>query len=108
MVRSASASIAIVLATFQYSASANDIVLLDFTSPTCGPCQQMAPAIQGLIDAGFPIQKIDVMRDPQTAARYKVPRVPTLIMLVEGQVFDRAEGGMSGQRVESMFQRAKA
>jgi S1-C subfamily serine protease len=109
MVRSIAASIALAAAAlFAHSAHGRDIELLDFTSPNCGPCQQMAPTITSMIEAGYPITRIDVTREPQTAARYKVPRVPTMIMLVEGQVFDRLEGGTTGPTLEQMFQRARA
>ncbi|MEX2316281.1 MAG: trypsin-like peptidase domain-containing protein [Pirellulales bacterium] len=107
MVRSAAASVALV-ALFALSAAGRDIELLDFTSPHCGPCQQMVPTIQNFLDAGYPITAVDVTRESQKAATYKVPRVPTLIMLVDGQVFERVEGATTGPRLEGMFQRAKA
>jgi S1-C subfamily serine protease len=108
MVRSAIASVAIIAALVGQPASGNNVLLLDFTSPHCGPCQQMAPTIENLERAGYPIRKIDVTRDTPSAAQYKVARVPMLVMLVDGQEFERVQGGMSGSQLEAMFHRARA
>jgi thioredoxin-like negative regulator of GroEL len=35
------------------------ILLLDFSSPTCGPCRQLEPLIQAHEQAGYPIRKVD-------------------------------------------------
>jgi thiol-disulfide isomerase/thioredoxin len=107
MVRCFVASVALFVAAFSQAAVGSEIVLLDFTSPFCGPCQQMAPTIEKLTGAGYPIRKIDVTREPQVAAQFNVPRVPTFILLIDGQVFDRIEGSTSGQMLEAMFHRAR-
>lgn len=107
MVRSFLASFALVITLLGSAAGGSEIVLLDFASPTCGPCQQMAPTIESLANAGYPVRKIDVTREPRLAAQFNVPRVPTFIMLVDGQVFDRVEGSTSGQQLEAMFHRAR-
>ncbi len=109
MVRSVVASIGLLCAALvAHSASGRDIELLDFTSPHCVYCQQMAPTIHSLINARYPIRQVDVTVEPQTAATYHVERLPTLIMLVDGQVFRRTEGAASGQQITAMFQDAGA
>jgi thiol-disulfide isomerase/thioredoxin len=81
----------------------NETVLLDFTSPHCGPCRQMAPIVDGHIAAGYPIKKIDVTVDTATAQRYGVTQIPCFIMLVNGREASRRVGAMSGQELQAMF-----
>jgi thiol-disulfide isomerase/thioredoxin len=69
-----------------------DIVLLDFTAQYCQPCQQMVPMLQRMEKDGFPVEKIDITERPDLSRQYKVERIPTLILLVEGKVVKRYEG----------------
>lgn len=69
-----------------------DVVLLDFTAGYCQPCQQMVPVLQRMEQDNFPIRKIDITEDPETSRRYNVDRIPTLVLLVEGQEAQRFVG----------------
>jgi S1-C subfamily serine protease len=108
MVRFVIASMAIVATCSALPAAASDVVLLDFSSPSCGPCQQMVPTIESLKKAGYPIREVDVTREPQLAAYYNVPRVPAFIMLAGGRVVDRIEGGASAERLQRMFDKGRS
>ncbi|NOY43348.1 MAG: trypsin-like serine protease [Planctomycetes bacterium] len=90
------------LACFSLPSSA-ETVLLDFNSPTCGPCQQMRPTIGRLAAAGHKVQHIDITRDPQTASRFGVSQVPTFIVLVDGQVAARSMGITSYGQLTQML-----
>ncbi len=84
-----------------------ETVLLDFSSPHCGPCRQMEPTIERLEQAGYPVRKVDVTREPGLAAQYRVTRVPCFVMLVDGREVDRVEGATSGERLQQMFSTAR-
>lgn len=75
-----------------HAQSTPDIVLLDFTASYCQPCQQMVPLLQKMERDGFPIQKIDITKQPQTSRNHGVDRIPTLILMVEGKEVDRFVG----------------
>ena len=40
-------------------------VLLDFYSDSCGPCREMNPTVQALINAGYPVQRVNVDQEPR-------------------------------------------
>ena len=63
----------------------------------------MQPAVQKLIDAGYPVQRINAEHSP-LAARYGVTRWPCFVMLVNGQEVDRVVGWTTSSRLERMCQ----
>ncbi|MEQ9406250.1 MAG: trypsin-like peptidase domain-containing protein [Fuerstiella sp.] len=69
-----------------------DVVLLDFTAGYCQPCQQMVPVLQRMERDRFPIRKIDITENPDVSRQYRVDRIPTLILLVEGKEAQRFVG----------------
>ncbi len=84
-----------------------ETVLLDFTSPTCGPCQTMEPTIRRLTRDGYPVRKIDVSQHPDIATRFQVTGVPCFVMLANGREVDRVVGACSHARLVEMFTAAR-
>lgn len=73
-------------------------VLVDFYSPTCGPCRSMSPVIDNLAKKFFGriiIAKLDTSRNHETPARYRIRGVPTLIIFKNGLVADQMVGAMA-------------
>lgn len=85
--------------------SSAETVLLDFSSPTCGPCQQMQPIIQRLVADGLPVQEIDISRQPQVAARFGVTQVPTMIVVVDGRAVAQTVGYTPYEQLHAMVRR---
>lgn len=98
---------ALVSALLSVSAS-GETVLLDFTAAWCGPCQQMNPVVEQLKAAGAPIRKVDIDRERNLAAQYKVDGVPCFVMLVDGREVDRVVGATSAERLQQMLSGARA
>lgn len=72
-------------------------VLVDFFSPTCGPCFMMHPVVERLAHrrAGIVVVlKINVEREPELASRFGVQGVPTFIIVHKGTERDRMSGAM--------------
>ena len=84
-----------------------ETVLLDFTASWCGPCQQMAPVVNQLMLQGAPIRKVDIDRERELAARYKVTGVPCFVMVVDGREVDREVGATTPQRLQQMLAAAR-
>lgn len=80
-----------------------ETVLLDFSSPTCGPCQQMRPTVQRLVADGLPVREVDITRQPQLAAQLGVTQVPTFIVMVDGQPVKQHIGSTSYEQLRTML-----
>jgi thioredoxin 1 len=63
-------------------------VLVDFWATWCRPCQMVAPILEDLTQeyAGkLTIAKLDVDQNQQTAQRYRVMSIPTMIIFKQGK-----------------------
>lgn len=72
-------------------------MLVDFYSPTCGPCQMMAPTVDSLAKKFFKriiVAKLDTSRNQMTAAHYKIRAVPTLFFFRNGRIVDQITGAV--------------
>ncbi len=79
-------------------------VLVDFYSPTCGPCKMLAPVIADLARqyAGRAlICKMDTSRHQMTPAQFRIRGVPTLIFFKNGQVMDQVVGAVPASELEA-------
>jgi thioredoxin 1 len=89
-------------ATFQVDVlEASKPVLVDFWAPWCGPCRVIAPHLEELANERDDIEivKLNVDENPQTAARYGVMSIPTLILFKAGQPVHQIVGAMPKQRI---------
>ncbi|MEN8231239.1 MAG: thioredoxin [Thermodesulfobacteriota bacterium] len=72
-------------------------VMVDFFSPTCGPCRMMSPAIDNLAKeyvGRVIIAKLDTSSNRMAPSQYQIRGVPTLIFFKNGQVVDQLTGAM--------------
>ncbi len=71
------------------------VVLVDFWATWCGPCKMIAPVLEDLdteIGDKVKIVKIDVDENQETAGKYGVMSIPTLLVLKDGEVVDKTVG----------------
>lgn len=84
------------------------LALIDFTASWCGPCRAMTPTVHELAEkyAGrVLIGKLDVDENPQTAERFQVMTVPTLLMVKDGKEVDRIVGLVPKQYIEAALEK---
>ena len=69
-------------------------VLLDFWASWCGPCRMVAPLVDEIAveRADIKVGKVNVDEQPQLAAQFGVMSIPTLVVMKDGKVTNKAVG----------------
>jgi len=86
-------------------------VLMDAWAPWCEPCHVIAPVIDQLASelAGrVRVVKLNVDENPQTAARFNLRSIPTLLVLKSGREIDRLVGVQPKQEIARRLEQAIA
>ena len=84
-------------------------VLVDCWAPWCGPCRVVGPILDQLAaeSAGrYRITKLNVDENPQTAARFQIASIPTMLIFKDGQLIDRLIGAQSKEVIAEHLQGA--
>ncbi len=85
-------------------------VLVDFWAPWCGPCRVVAPVLEELASEreDLKIVKLNVDENQQTAAKFEVLSIPTLILFKNGEAVKKVIGAYPKKKLEAELEPALA
>ena len=85
-------------------------VLVDFWAVWCGPCRVIAPVLEEINSErdDLRVVKLNVDENQQTAARYDVMSIPTLIVFKNGEAANRIIGALPKKRLVQELEPALA
>ncbi len=86
--------------------AAGETALLEFSAPWCAPCRALAPVVSYLESEGYPVCRIDIDQNPESAQQYGVGAIPCFIMLVDGREVDRVTGSANYDQLRQMLAKA--
>ena len=95
-------------ANFEETVSKNKLMLVDFWAGWCGPCRALAPTIEELakeLAGKVLVAKLDVDENPQTAEKFQVYSIPTVILIKDCCEVDRIVGLCPKKQYDTALQK---
>ena len=93
----------------QHVLQAEGPVLVDFWAEWCGPCKMIAPVLEELAaeyGEKLKVCKMDVDANPETAPKYGIRGIPTLILFNNGDVASTKVGALSKSQLSAFIDSA--
>lgn len=81
-------------------------VLIDFYATWCAPCKMIAPVVEKVAEeqaAKMKVVKIDTDQSPEIAMNFRLPGIPTLVLLKQGQEAFRNSGVLNYGQLTGML-----
>jgi thioredoxin len=90
-------------------ATTEELLLVDFWAPWCGPCRAISPVLEALErdQAGrVKLAKVNVDEEPALAGRYAVRSIPTILLVKNGRIVDTVVGAVPRATLEAKIDTA--
>ena len=88
---------------FEAEVTSSDIpVLVDFSATWCGPCKKLSPIVEELADeytGKIKVAHVDIDNARNTAIKFGVMSVPTLVFITGGEAKDRQVGLVPKEKI---------
>ena len=80
-------------------------VLLDFWATWCGPCRMVSPIVDQIADerSDIKVGKINVDEQPELAQQFRIISIPTLVVMKDGQIANKAVGAMPKEEILNLL-----
>jgi len=95
---------------FDETLSSNDIVIIDFWAPWCGPCLQFAPTFKEASEKidGVTFAKVNTEEEQSLGAHFGIRSIPTLMIFREQIGIFSQPGSMTAKDLEDLLDKAKS
>ncbi len=97
---------------FQAEVVESDVpVLVDFWAPWCGPCRRVSPIVEEIASErgeALKVVKLNIDDNQQTAVKFNVMSIPTLMLFKNGQVAKTVIGAYPKRKIEEELEPALA
>lgn len=80
------------------------ISLLDFYADWCGPCRMVMPIVEEIASErdDLLVAKINVDDNPELAREFEIFSIPTLVVMKNGKIVNRANGAKPKEKILEM------
>ena len=94
---------------FDETITNNEIVIIDFWAPWCGPCLQFAPTFKETSEKveGVTFAKINTEQEQSLGAHFRIRSIPTLMIFRESIGIFTQSGSLSGKDLEDLLEKPK-